>query len=98
VDNVNATISSRATPAQVNTEVLDVMTTDTFAEPPQEAPNATNTLEKKIGYLFKFMRNRHTQTASTFSVYNAAGSTVDQKAAVSDDSVTFDRAAIGSGP
>lgn len=96
--NLDATISSRATPAQVNTEVLDVMTVDTFAEPGQAAPAATSTLATKIGYLYKAWRNRHTQTASTFSLYADDATTVDQKATVSDDGTTFDRAEIGSGP
>lgn len=98
VDNLNATISSRATPAQVNTEVLDVLNTDTFAEPGQEAPAATNTLVKKIGYLFKFARNKVEQTSTTMSVYDNAGTTVDQKSTVSDDGTVYTRGEIGTGP
>ena len=96
--NLDTTVSSRATPAQVNTEVLDVLNVDTFAEPGQEAPAATNTLAKKIGYLFKFLRNRHTQTSTTFKVYADDATTVDQKATVSDDGTTFDRTEIATGP
>lgn len=98
VDNLNATVSSRATPAQVNTEVLDVLNVDTFAEPGQEAPAATTTLVKKIGYLYKFLRNKITQDATTLKVYADDGSTVDQKATVSDDATTFTRGEIGTGP
>ncbi|HEV8655646.1 MAG TPA: hypothetical protein VGR85_09065, partial [Candidatus Limnocylindria bacterium] len=96
--NLDAAVSSRATPAQVNTEVLDVLNVDTFAEPAQGAPPATATLIQKIGYLFKFLRNRHTQTATTLSVYADDATTVDQKATVSDDATTFDRGEIVSGP
>jgi len=96
--NLDATISSRATPAQVNTEVLDVLNVDTFAEPGQEAPPATTTLVKKIGYLYKLARNKITQTATTLSVFDDAGTTVDQKATVSDDSTTFTRGELGTGP
>lgn len=84
--------------ASVNAEVLDVLNVDTFAEPGQEAPPATTTLVKKIGYLYKLLRNKITQTSTTLSVYDDAGTTVDQKATVSDDGVTYTRGEIGSGP
>lgn len=84
--------------AQVNAEVLDVLNVDTFAEVGQEAPAATNTIRKMIAYLFKAFRNKKTQTSSTFSLYNDAGDTVDQKATVSDDGTTFTNGEIGTGP
>lgn len=96
--NLPTDIAARATPAQVNAEVLDVLNVDTFAEPGQEAPAATNTLAKKIGYLFKFLRNKVTQDATTLSVFADDGTTVDQKAAVSDDATTYTRGEIGTGP
>jgi len=96
--NLDTTVSSRATPAQVNTEVLDVLNVDTFAEPGQEAPVAANTLVKKIGYLFKFLRNRKTQTATTLSVFADDATTVDQKATISDNGTTYDHGEIGTGP
>lgn len=98
VDNINATISSRATPAQVNTEVVDALATDTYAEPGQGAPAATTTLAAKIGYLYKSWRNKKEQTSTTFSLYDDAGSTVDQKSTVSDDATTATRGEIASGP
>jgi hypothetical protein len=96
--SVSADIAARATPAQVNAEVLDVINVDTFAEPGQEAPPATTTLQKRLGYLYKFLRNRHTQDATTLSIYADDGTTVDQKATVSDNGTTFDRGEIGTGP
>ena len=84
--------------ADVNAEVVDAVNVDTYAEPGQAAPPATTTLVTKIGYLFKALRNRHTQTATTFSLYNDDATTVDQKATVSDNGTTFDRGEIGSGP
>lgn len=84
--------------ASVNTEVLDVLNTDTFAEPGQEAPGATVSLVKKIGYLYKFLRNKKEQTATTLSVYDDAGTTVDQKAIISDDATTYTHGEIGTGP
>jgi hypothetical protein len=95
---VDVVLSTRATPAQVNAEVVDCLNVDTYAEPGQEAPAATNTLVKKIGYLFKFLRNKIRTTASQISIYNDAGDTVDQKSAISDDTTNFDRAEFGTGP
>jgi hypothetical protein len=84
--------------AEVNAQVLDVLNTDTFAEPGQGAPAATASLAAKIGYLYKFARNKLTQTATTLSIYDDSGATVDQKATVSDDATTYTRGEIGSGP
>lgn len=98
--NVTGSVGSLATQAKadVNAEVLDVLNTDTFAEPGQEAPAATNTLAKKIGYIFKFLRNKLTQSSTEFKVFADDGTTVDQKATVSDDGTTTTRGEIGSGP
>lgn len=82
----------------VNTEFLDVLGTDTFAEPGQGAPAATTTLINKIGYLYKFLRNKITQTGQTLSIFADDASTVDHKASVSDDGSTYTRGEIGSGP
>jgi hypothetical protein len=95
-----AIAASLATQAKtdVNAEVLDVLNTDTFAEPGQEAPGATVSLAKKIGYLYKAWRNRTTQTSTTYSLYADNTTTVDQKSTVSDNGTTFDRGEIASGP
>ncbi|HXG36514.1 MAG TPA: hypothetical protein VNL15_06070 [Dehalococcoidia bacterium] len=84
--------------ADVNAEVLDVLNVDTFAEPGQEAPPATTTLVKKIGYLYKVLRNKITQDNTTLKIFADDGTTVDQKAAISDDGTTYTRGEIGTGP
>ncbi len=84
--------------ADVNAEVVDALATDTYAEPSQEAPAATNTLAKKIGYLFKAWRNKSTQTATTYSLYADDAVTVDQKATTGDDATTFTKGEVGTGP
>ena len=84
--------------AQVNTEVLDVLNVDTFAEPAQGAPAATASLAAKIGWLFKTLRNRSTQTSSQYRLYNDDAVTVDTKATFSDDGTTADRGELTSGP
>lgn len=86
------------TAAQVNTEVLDVLNVDTFAEPGQGAPAATASIVAKIGYLYKQWRNRKAQTASTRSLYNDDAVTVDQKSTVSDDGTTYGDTEVATGP
>lgn len=84
--------------ADVNAEVLDVLNVDTFAEPGKEAPPTPTTLVKKIGYLYKFLRNKKTQTATTLSVFADDESTVDQQATISDDATTYTHGEIAAGP
>jgi hypothetical protein len=98
--NVTGSVGSLAAQAKadVNGEVVDALNVDTYAEPGQEAPAATNTLVKKIGYLFKMARNKLEQTSTTLKVYADDGTTVDQKATVADDATTYTRGEIGSGP
>ena len=78
---------STLTPAQVNTEVLDVLVTDTFAEP-AAVPAATSSLKDKIAWLFTLGRNKITQTATTQLVRNDADAATVGTSAVSDDGVT----------
>lgn len=98
--NVTGSVGSLATQAKadVNAEVLDVLNTDTFAEPGQGAPAATASLAAKIGYLYKNWRNRKTQTSTVWSLYNDDATTVDQKATVSDDGSTATKGEIATGP
>lgn len=74
------------------------LTTTTRAEPGQGNPPATTTLALKVDYLFKAWRNKVTQTSSQYSLYADDTTTVDQKAAVSDDTVTFTRGEMATGP
>lgn len=98
VDNVNATISSRATPAQVNEEVLDVMDVDTHGEPGQAAPPATTTIFTRIRYLYKAWRNKKESTSTENRLFNDAESTVDQKAPQSEAAGVLSVGEFISGP
>jgi hypothetical protein len=82
-DNINATVSSRATPAQVNAEVLDVLTVDTFAEP-LAIPDATSSLKDKLSMLFMALRNKVRQTETAQEIWNDAEDTPVATATVSD--------------
>lgn len=84
--------------ASVNTEVLDVLNTDTFAEPAQGAPGATVSLVTKIGFLYKAWRNKTTSTATQYNVYNDDTTTIDHKSTLSDDGTTATKTEVVSGP
>ena len=98
--NVTGSVGSLATQAKadVNAEVVDALNTDTYAEPAQGAPGATISLADKIGFLFKAWRNRTTQTATEYALYNDDATTVDHKATTADDGTTFSRTEIATGP
>ncbi len=84
--------------AQVNAEVVDVLTVDTFAQPGQATPAATTTLQLMLGYIYKNWRNVKEQTDEQWSLMNDDGTTVDQKAPVSDDGTTATKGEIVTGP
>ena len=76
--------------AQVNTEVVDTLATDTYAEP-SSVPSATSSLKDKIGWLFTLSRNKLLQTSTTSTVRNDADGANIATAGVSDDGTTFTR-------
>ena len=84
--------------ANVNAEVVDALATDTYAEPGQATPPATATLAVKLAYLYKAWRNRKTTTALLESLYGDDAATVHQKSTLSDDTTTFDKGEVATGP
>lgn len=84
--------------AEVKTEVNATLRTDTSTLPGQEAPTVTPTIEQMIEYLYKAWRHKKEQTATEYRLYDDAGSTVDQKAVVSDDGSVTTVGEVGSGP
>lgn len=99
-------------PNQVDVNVVDwkgaaapAMTGDAYAllntaagEPGQGAPPVSASPIDKIRYVYKGWRNKKTQNATTFDLFNDAGSVVDQKSTVSDDGTTATRGLVVSGP
>jgi hypothetical protein len=73
--------------AQVNAEVLDVLTVDTFVEP-SSVPSATSSILAKIGWLFTLNRNKVTQTSTTQTLRNDGDISSIATSAVSDDGTT----------
>lgn len=84
--------------AEVNDEVLDVLTVDTHAEVGQETPSATQSILKMVQFLFKSWRNKKDNDGSTTQLYSDAGSVVDQKQSTSDVGGTSTKTEWTSGP
>lgn len=97
-DAIDASALAADALAEIKTQVVAALNTDTYAEPGQEAPGTTVTLVAKIGYLYKFLRNRVTVSSTTISVYNDDATTVAQKSTHSDDGSTYDRGEFTAGP
>jgi hypothetical protein len=76
------------TVAQVNAQVLDVLSVDTFAEL-TAPPAATSSLKDKITWLFMYARNKVTQTATTRTLYRDDTTTVAGTSGTSDNGTTF---------
>jgi hypothetical protein len=74
------------------------MLDDPRTEPGQGAPAVNPDAMTKLDYIYKAWRNKTEQTATTLSLYDDAGTTVDQKATVSDDATTATKGEIGAGP
>lgn len=98
--NVSGTVAELGTQAKadVNAEVLDVMATDASTQPGQGTPAANAAMKTQIAYLYKAWRNKSTQTATEYSLFNDDASTVDQKSTVGDDGTTFTRGEVATGP
>jgi len=73
--------------SQVNAEVVDALSVDTYSEP-SGAPSASNTVTNKLGYLYNVLRNRIDATASLKTFYKDDG-TVHWTKVISDDNTTY---------
>ncbi len=87
---LDAAMTSRATPAQVNAEVVDALSVDTYAEP-GAVPAATASLKEKIGWLFALATNKRLTTSTSDAVRNAGDTATIGTAALADDGTTFVR-------
>jgi len=94
----NRTIAIAADGSVDTVTTLTGLTSTTYAEPGQGAPAATTTLEEKIGYIYKTLRNKKEATAAGIFIYDDAGTTVDQKRTISDDDTTYTEEELISGP
>lgn len=76
--------------AEVNAEVVDVISTDTHAEP-GSVPAATSSLKDKLNWVFMVSRNKVTQTSTTQAIRDDGDTTDVATSTVSDDGTTFTR-------
>ena len=83
--------------AQINAEVVDVMTVDTIAEMAQQQPPVAPTFAEMVSYLYMALRNKGDVTATLKEFHNDAG-TVIHKKVLSDDTVTYSEAKSVTGP
>ena len=83
--------------AQVNTEVSDVLKTDTVAEMAQQAPPTNPTFQEAVMYLYMALIHKVDITATLKEFHNNAG-TVIWKKTLSDDATTYTEAESASGP
>lgn len=74
--------------ADVNAEVLDVLVTDTFAEP-GSVPAATSSLKDKISWLFALSRNKRTQSGTTQTLRNDADNASIATSSTTDNGTTY---------
>jgi hypothetical protein len=96
--SANITSLNNISTTDVKNQVVAALSTDTYAEPGQDTPASTTNLAAKINYLYKAWRNKVTQTSSEYKLFNDDGTTVGQKATVSDNGTTFQRDEIVTGP
>jgi hypothetical protein len=76
------------TTAQVNAQVLDVLSVDTFAEL-ASPPAATSSLKDKLVWLFMWARNKATATATERKLYADDTTTIVSTETITDDGTTF---------
>jgi hypothetical protein len=88
--NLTLSDDARIDVAQVNAQVLDVITVDTFPEV-TSVPAATSTLLDKVNWVFALSRNKLTQDATTQTLRNDADGADIATATVQDTGAVFTR-------
>ena len=82
--------------ADVNTEVVDALETDTLVELSQGAPSATPSIKDALMLSYMALRNKRTTTSSEDAIYNDAGTKI-AKRTLTDDGSTLDQSELISG-
>jgi len=96
--NIALILTDTGTTLDTKIDLLVAAVDTAQGEPGQGAPPASASMDDKIAYLYKAWRNKVTQTATTLSIFDDAGTTVDHKATVSDDTTTATKGEIVTGP
>lgn len=98
ITNITMTETARIDTAQIKSQAVAALNTDTYAEPGQGKPGATISLAQKIGYVYKSWRNGGTSSASLLEIKNDGDTVVDHKLTHSSDGTTYTRGEMESGP
>lgn len=102
----DSAIIIRTTPTVANvlqvsggtTDIANAVWSATLSLPGQVAPSNTPSASGALTWMYKLSRNKTTSTSTLVSVFDDAGTTVDNKATVSDNGTTFTREEFGAGP
>ncbi|HEB28668.1 MAG TPA: hypothetical protein ENI05_13000 [Porticoccus sp.] len=86
-------IQDSLTAAQTDLDTL----TDAAGEPGDIAPPVSLSLTDKVGYLYKFARNKIETESTAIHVYNDAGANKDQTAVLTATTSLFTREEFGAG-
>ncbi|MCK5612135.1 hypothetical protein KAR91_60245, partial [Candidatus Pacearchaeota archaeon] len=70
---------------------------DARTEPGDTAPPVNPDMATKIDYLYKFLRNKISTSATRIDVYDDAGTNIDHSSTISDDGTDFVRGEFGVG-
>lgn len=97
-DAMDAAHALLATPAQVNSQVSDVMKTDQIAQRGQVLPPSTPTFEEAIMYLYQYFRNKRTESTTEIKMMAEDEATVIAKSTISDAAAVFTKGEFASGP
>lgn len=85
--NLDAAMTTRATPAQVRTEIageLNAASTELAA-----IPSTTGSLRSMLQFLFAYFRNRRTVTNTAETLFKEDAATALASAVIADDGTTF---------
>lgn len=77
--------------AQVNAEVVDVLTVDTYASDLSAPPASNSTILDKLSWILMAFRNRRNATATQEQIYKDDATTVAGTSVISDDGTTTER-------
>jgi len=83
--------------AQVNAEMVDVLTVDTISEMTQGIPPIAPTFEEAVMYLYMSLTKQITTTSALMAFFNDAGTAIWTKALL-DDTTTYTETKGASGP
>ncbi len=86
-DDIDATISSRSTPAQVQTSVASEL--DTAGVELSAVPAGTSSLRSKINFIFQYFNFKRTASNTTETLYKADSSTSLGTASISNTGSLF---------